>query len=97
MLQSQYVEFTAKIAKNLSKWCAYTHMFKVFTALIKGGDLSEQTKAGRNIALLGFFCPFFWIALLSGADGSTLAFHATHSGIVFLIGVAIIITSFKKK
>ncbi len=76
---------------GLSKGCAYRHLYSVITALIKGGTMSGQTKAGRNIALLGIFCPFFWMALLSGERGAALAFHAVHSGVVCLIGVAIMI------
>ena len=83
--------------KNLAKWCAYTHMFKVFSALINGGDISEQTRAGRNIALLGIFCPFFWYALFTGASKAELAFHATHSSVVFLIGIVIMFASLRQK
>ena len=82
---------------NLAKWCAYSHMLKVLTALLKGDGLSEQTKAGRNIALLGLFCPLFWIALLTGASKSELMFHATHSSVVFLIGIVIIFMSSRQQ
>ena len=53
---------------KLSQLCAYTHMLKVFSVLWNHQDMSEQTKAGRNIALLGFFCPFFWFAVFTGAS-----------------------------
>ena len=86
-----------KILSKLSKWCAYTHIFKLFSTLANGEKLSEQTKTGRNIALLGLFCPFFWYALLSGAQTSTVIMHATHSGIVFLFGVVIMVFSFLQK
>ncbi|MDQ8182604.1 hypothetical protein [Pelagicoccus sp. SDUM812005] len=59
--------------------------------------MTEQVKAGRNIALLGFFCPFFWIALLSGAEASTLGLHAAHSGIVFLAGLGILTVGLMKQ
>jgi hypothetical protein len=85
-----------KLLSLTSKWCAYTHIFKLCSVLLKGGDISEQALTGRNIALLGLFCPFFWFALFSGADKATLIFHATHSGIVFLIGVVIMLISLKK-
>lgn len=77
------------IFKSLSNLCAYTHIFKVISALVNGKDISELTRGGRNIALLGIFCPLFWFALFSGAGGAELMFHATHSSIVFLIGIAI--------
>ncbi|MGE9291537.1 MAG: hypothetical protein ACQKBT_11135 [Puniceicoccales bacterium] len=77
----------------LSRCCAYHHLLQVVRVLVKGGDISDLTRTGRTIALLGFFCPIFWIALLSGADASTIALHAGHSGIVFLIGLAIMVFS----
>lgn len=85
------------VVRNLTKWCAYSHMYKVFSALIKGGDISDKTRTGRNIALLGIFCPFFWFALFTGASRTELAFHATHSGIVFFIGIVIMFGSLKQK
>lgn len=85
-----------RIAK-VERWCAYTHLAKVCVALIRGEKISKQAEAGRNIALLGFFCPFFWIALLSGAEKATLLFHATHSAIVFLVGVAIMVVGLNKR
>ncbi|WP_413282683.1 hypothetical protein [Vibrio sp. MA40-2] len=81
---------------NLTKWCAYSHMFKVFSILLNGGDISEQTRTGRNIALLGVFCPFFWYALFTGASKAELIFHATHSSVVFMIGMVIMLLSMKK-
>ncbi|MDR9828915.1 hypothetical protein RCJ22_25335, partial [Vibrio sp. FNV 38] len=79
--------------KSLTKWCAYSHLFNAFMSVFRGGDISYQTRAGRNIALLGLFCPLFWYALFTGASGAELAFHATHSGVVFLIGIAIMFVS----
>ncbi|MCX7749127.1 MAG: hypothetical protein N2645_19880 [Clostridia bacterium] len=46
-------------------------------------------KTGRNIALVGVFCPFFWISVLTGSSIQTIQFNAIHSGIVILIGLAI--------
>ncbi|WP_260259293.1 hypothetical protein [Vibrio intestinalis] len=80
-----------------TKWCAYSHIVQVVRVLIKGGDLSNQTRTGRNIALLGLFCPFFWIALFNGVTGAELAFHAIHSGIVFCIGMVIMMISLRKQ
>ena len=86
-----------RILSKLSQWCAYTHIYNLLKTLANGEELSEQTKTGRNIALLGIFCPFFWYALLSGAETSTVIMHATHSGIVFLIGVVIMVSSLLQK
>jgi hypothetical protein len=86
-----------RLVNSLSRWCAYRYLYQVASALIRGGQLSEQVKAGRNIALLGFFCPFFWFALFSGANASTIALHAAHSGIVFLIGIGILVIGLIKQ
>lgn len=82
----------AQILARLSKWCAYRHLFHVLRDLRKGGKRSARFKAGRNMALLGLCCPLFWIALFSGERGGTLAFHAMHSGLVCLMGIATMLT-----
>ncbi|WFB35431.1 hypothetical protein P3T73_14830 [Kiritimatiellota bacterium B12222] len=84
---------TKKVLNCISKCCAYRHLFEVIRVLVRGGALNEQMKAGRNIALLGIFCPFFWLALFSGADASTLMLHGSHSAIVFLVGVILMVIS----
>ncbi len=86
-----------RIFSRLSQLCAYTQLYKVFSILLQGGQLSESIKTGRHIALLGLFCPFFWFALFSGADAATIMLHAAHSGIVFLIGVAVVLVGLKKQ
>jgi len=86
-----------KVIAKLGGLCAYTHIVKVITGLLHNKGLSEQTKVGRNIALLGFFCPFFWYALLTGASKQVVIMHAIHSSIVFLIGIVIIFVSIRKQ
>ena len=85
------------VVNRLSKWCAYSHIFKILSALMNKGEISELTRTGRNIALLGLFCPFFWYALLTGASKAVLTFHATHSAIVFLLGIVIMFAGLKHK
>ncbi len=46
----------------------------------------HKIRLGRNIALIGVFCPFFWISLLSGAPRNIVEFNAAHSGLVVLAG-----------
>jgi apolipoprotein N-acyltransferase len=53
--------------------------------------LEGQVRIGWAIVLVGFFCPFFWIALFSGARGQTLYFNAIHSGLVILFGIGYLI------
>lgn len=97
MQQILFIKPVKKMVVKLSKWCAYSHIFHLLISRLKGENMSNEAKAGRNIALLGFFCPFFWYSLFSGADKSTITFHAIHSGIVFLFGVVIMVISFIQK
>ena len=90
------MEIITKIVPRLSKLCAYCYIYKLFLTRINGRELSDLTRSGRNIALLGLFCPFFWFSLFSGAASSTILLNALHSGIVFLIGLVIMFVSFIK-
>jgi len=90
------METITRITVRLGKLCAYCYIYKLLLAFINGKKLSELTKSGRNIALLGLFCPFFWFSLFSGADSSTLLLNGLHSGIVFLIGIVIMFVGFQK-
>jgi hypothetical protein len=49
--------------------------------------LKGQVHIGWAIVLVGFFCPFFWIALFSGAIEHTIYLNAVHSGLVILFGI----------
>lgn len=48
---------------------------------------------GRNIALIGLFCPIFWVSLFSGASAATIRVNAIHSGCVILLGLALMVKS----
>lgn len=51
--------------------------------------LRSRIKMGRNIALIGFFCPIFWVSLFAGMNRSVVMINAVHSGAVILIGLAV--------
>jgi hypothetical protein len=55
--------------------------------------LQGQVRIGWAIVLVGFFCPFFWIALFTGIRGQTLYFNALHSGLVMLFGFGYLMRS----
>jgi len=54
---------------------------------IKDRKLVDGVTMGRNIALIGFFCPFFWFSLFGGADAATIRFNAMHSGAFVIVGL----------
>lgn len=53
--------------------------------------LMEGMKTGRNIAIIGVFCPFFWVSLLTGSSIEMIRFNAIHSGVFILIGIIIML------
>lgn len=80
--------------------CPYTMLGKKILRFLRGetGTLHDpltnrelylqgQVKIGFGIILIGVFCPFFWFAFFTGAQGNDLMFNAVHSGIVILFGL----------
>jgi len=76
--------------------CPYTHLWDVIKTSVKKRKFTAFARQGALIMLLGFCCPFFWIALFSGASGAELKFHATHSAIVAGIGLVIMVLGLRK-
>lgn len=54
------------------------------TQLYKSG-----IKTGRNISLVGVFCPFLWYSILSGASKNFIVLNLIHSGIIVAIGLVV--------
>lgn len=83
--------------KSLMTYCPYTRLWGVTRDVITTKKLPESARPGALIALLGLFCPLFWIALFTGASRSELMFHATHSGVVCGIGLLLMIAGWRKE
>ncbi len=86
-----------KVRKALVRLCAYTHLWRVIRSAIEERRLPASAKPGFSIALLGLFCPIFWIALFTGASKGELIFHACHSALVFLIGIGLMLIGFSQR
>lgn len=56
--------------------------------VVKEQRLVDGVTRGRNIALIGLLCPFFWISLFNGSSAATIRLNAIHSGCVVLGGLA---------
>lgn len=80
--------------------CPYTMLFKKTIRMFRGERWVTRTemndreryllgrvRLGQGIALVGIFCPIFWISLLTGFNRKELYFNAIHSGIVVLSGL----------
>jgi quinol-cytochrome oxidoreductase complex cytochrome b subunit len=62
-------------------------VFRSVRLAIQEKRLPQASKSGITIALLGFFCPLFWIPFLSGKPVRELRFDIIHSGIFVVIGI----------
>jgi len=74
--------------KQLFNFCPYTHVFRSIKTAVQEKKLPQASKTGIFIALLGFFCPLFWVPFLSGKPLNELRFDIIHSGIFVVIGIS---------
>jgi len=89
-----------KWARTLAGACPYTMLagvlirwgrlilgFKDAQRAVKKRTLLSGVVIGRNLALLGLFCPIFWVSLFSGASAAAIRFNAIHSACFVMIGL----------
>lgn len=50
-------------------------------------------KMGRNVALIGLFCPFLWYSILSGKSMDFIVLNLIHSGIIAGIGLLLVVVN----
>ncbi len=51
-------------------------------------------KTGRNIALIGVFCPFLWYSILTRQSADLTLLHAIHSGIIVGLGLLVLLINY---
>jgi len=90
--------------KSIIKACPYSIAGKKCIEVVKGNKLAdtkkesktqrfkEGIKTGRNISLIGVFCPFLWYSIVSGASKNFIILNLIHSAIIVGIGILIIIS-----
>lgn len=95
-----------KIIKPILEACPYTIVGKKCIGIFNGKkpiskkankkivQLQKGVKTGRNLSLIGVFCPFFWYALLTGMSKDFIILNAIHSSIVVAIGLVIILFNY---
>lgn len=88
--------------KSLIQACPYSRVGKKCMDVVKGKPSTKKSsknktllfkagiKTGRNIALVGVFCPFLWYAILSGASKDFIILNLIHSGIIVIIGIVVV-------
>ncbi len=100
----ELIKKASKCLTEIGASCPYTMLGKKAVQSARGksdriprvsrereNELAARMKTGRNIALIGVFCPFFWYSLFSGAPADDVRFNAMHSGVVIIIGLAIML------
>lgn len=80
----------------LLKMCPYSVLWKAIKVAINERRLPRSARQGALIALLGLFCPLFWIAYFNGASGKELIFHAVHSGTFVVVGLVLMVIGLLK-
>lgn len=100
------MQFLKKSIKSLIQACPYTLVGKKCVEVVKGNSgkphkpdnrvLSLKTgiKTGRNILLVGVFCPFLWYAIISGASENFIILNVIHSAIIAGIGGLVILINY---
>jgi Na+/melibiose symporter-like transporter len=58
--------------------------------------IQSQMKTGKIIALIGLFCPLFWIALFSGQSAGAVLFNFCHSMLFVILGLFMYFTKKRK-
>lgn len=86
-----------KVKQILTRLCAWTHLWQVAATAYRERRLPDSARPGFSIAMLGLFCPFFWIALFTGASREELIFHGCHSALVFLIGLFLMLNALARE
>jgi len=88
--------------KSVVQACPYTLMGKTCVNAVRGKTKTTKKtpknnqlfkkgmQTGRNIALVGVFCPFLWYSILSGGTKDFIILNAIHSGIIVCLGLVVI-------
>jgi len=92
--------------KSIVKACPYAIVGKKCTEIVKGKKNDKKkdntkmetfkkgTKTGRNIVLIGIFCPLLWYSILSGASKDLIIINLMHSGIIVTLGLVLIVINY---
>ena len=96
------MQFMSKFFRFLVKACPYSVLGKKSVGFLKGTSsrgrglksktevLKSGIKTGRNILLVGLFCPFLWYSILTGSSRDFIIFNVVHSGIIVGLGFLIL-------
>ena len=92
--------------KSIIKACPYSIVGKKCIEIVKNKK-HDQTKAnnkmetfkkgiktGRNIVLIGIFCPLLWYSILSGSSKDLICINLMHSGVIASLGFVLIVINY---
>lgn len=80
--------------KKILNFCPYTHLYKTIKIAVTEKKIPQASKSGLIIALLGLFCPLFWVPFLSGTPIDELWFDIIHSSAFIVIGLGMFLYGF---
>ena len=96
------MQFLTNFFKSIVQACPYSLVGKKCIGVFKNKPSTDKNlknkillfktgiKTGRNISLVGLFCPFLWYAILSGASKDFIVMNVVHSGIIVGLGLVIL-------
>ena len=100
------MKFISNLFKSIVAACPYSIIGKKCIGVLNNKPKPDNNsknktqafkagiKTGRNIALVGVFCPFLWYAILSGASKDFILLNVIHSGIIVVLGLVIITVNY---
>ncbi|QXP71572.1 hypothetical protein H0I29_05675 [Polaribacter sp. R2A056_3_33] len=95
-----------KFIKKIIKACPYSIMGKKCIETLQGKKkdkkknntkietLKKGIKTGRDIILIGIFCPLLWYSILSGASKDLIIINLMHSGVIVALGFVLIVINY---
>jgi len=91
-----------RILRSIIQACPYTLVGKKCVDVAKGTPKPKirnrstasqlGIRTGRNIVLVGIFCPFLWYSILSGSSAHFITLNLIHSGVI--VGIGLIVMAF---
>ncbi|MAN29134.1 MAG: hypothetical protein CMH14_17770 [Mesonia sp.] len=96
------------IINFLFKACPYSFIGRKCFDAVKGKTRSHTNKnlndrilsfklgikTGRNIILIGVFCPILWYSILSGANKKFIELNLIHSAIIVGLGLLVMLVNY---
>jgi len=102
------MRFVKDFINSIVKACPYTLIGRKCVDVVKGKAKSHTNKnlndrilsfklgikTGRNISLVGVFCPILWYSILSGSSKRFIELNLIHSAIIAGLGLLVMLVNY---